>query len=234
MPRVAVDFGYFRRWYGNLRVTDEPGRRPRPTTTSSASWPRRSAPAGRRRLHRSTASTTSTRARWAQVDNYETLARTSASSIEHWNGVDISVNARLQGGLLLQGGMSTGRTSDGQLRVVAKTGGNPSQLYCHVDTTFLTQVKVLGTYTIPRVDIQFAATFQSSPGRRSGQLHRHQRPRPALAGPPPVGRRGERHGQPGRPGTLYGDRANQLDLRVGKVLQFGSSAPPSTSTSTMR
>ena len=34
---------------------------------------------------------------------------------------------------------------------------------------------------------------------------------------PPAGRqRAERHRQPGEPGTLYGDRRNQLDLRLTK------------------
>jgi hypothetical protein len=39
-----------------------------------------------------------------------------------------------------------------------------SQQFRHIDTPFLTQVKLLGAYTIPRVDIQISGTFQSVPG----------------------------------------------------------------------
>jgi hypothetical protein len=41
---------------------------------------------------------------------------------------------------------------------------NPQTLYCHVDTKFLTQLKLLGTYLVPKVDVQVAATLQSLPG----------------------------------------------------------------------
>ncbi len=42
---------------------------------------------------------------------------------------------------------------------------NPSQLFCSTKTPFLTQVKLLGSYTLP-YDIQLAGTFQSLPGQQ--------------------------------------------------------------------
>ena len=65
--------------------------------------------------------------------------------------------------MLLQGGLSTGRTTTDNCDVVTKLD-NPSPLYCHVDTKFLTQVKFLGSYTMPRVQVQISGTFQSIPG----------------------------------------------------------------------
>jgi hypothetical protein len=38
------------------------------------------------------------------------------------------------------------------------------QSYCRVEEPYLTQLKMLGAYTIPRIDVQFAGTFQSIPG----------------------------------------------------------------------
>ena len=96
------------------------------------------------------------------VDNYETLAKNFGEQHEHWNGVDLTVNARLEGGGA--GRPEHGRTSTDNCDVVSKIGANPSKLYCHVDTLFLTQVKLLGTYSVSRIGMQFAATLQSSPG----------------------------------------------------------------------
>src|SRR4029453_16146608 len=44
-----------------------------------------------------------------QVDNYVTRASNFGKQIDHWNGVDITMNARPRAGMLLQGGLSTGR-----------------------------------------------------------------------------------------------------------------------------
>ena len=45
------------------------------------------------------------------MSNLVTFADNFGKQIEHWNGVDITVNARPGAGMLLQGGVSTGRTS---------------------------------------------------------------------------------------------------------------------------
>ena len=43
------------------------------------------------------------------------------------------------------------------------SGPSVSTDFCHVETPFLTQVKLLGSYTLP-LDIQVAATFQNIHG----------------------------------------------------------------------
>ena len=83
-------------------------------------------------------------------------------------------------------------------------------------------MKVQGAYTIPKIDVQVGVSFRSSPG-------------PALAANAVVPNAAVRASL-GRdlsggaanvtvnivaPGTMYGDRLNQLDLRFGKMLQTG-------------
>ena len=43
----------------------------------------------------------------------------------------------------------------------------------------------------------------------------------AVARPAAGGQRGQRDGQPVAPGDVWGDRVNEIDLRVAKILRFG-------------
>lgn len=148
------------------------------------------------------------------------LVRTSSSNfgdqVETWNGVDLMVNARLPHGTFLQGGVSSGKTTTDTCEVVARLD-NPSQLYCHVETPFLAQWKFMGAYTLPW-RIQVAAAYQSLPGPQiaANAVFTNDQVAPSL----------------GRslsgsstvtvnivtPGTLYGERLHQLDLRFAKVV----------------
>ena len=53
-----------------------------------------------------------------------TFADDYGKQIEHWNGVDFTINARPSDGVTLQGGWSTGRTSDRQLRPAGEAPGD--------------------------------------------------------------------------------------------------------------
>ena len=89
------------------------------------------------------------------------MASNYGKQSEHWNGFDFTLNARVNK-LLLQGGVSTGKTTTNNCEVVTKVD-NPSRLYCDRETPFLTQIKLLGSYTLP-YDIQVSGTLQSVPG----------------------------------------------------------------------
>jgi hypothetical protein len=94
--------------------------------------------------------------------------------------------------------------------------------YCRVVDAFLTQAKWLGTYTIPRADVQVSATFQSVPGAQLAA--NYAVPNAAIV--PSLGRSLSGNAANATvnlvtPGTLYGDRINQLDFRAGKVMRFG-------------
>ena len=110
---------------------------------------------------------------FGRVDNFVTLAKNYGDYSETYNGVDVTVNTRLANGLQIQGGLSTGRQTLGFCDVAAAvpeflTGAAPPfvrtpESLCDQETPFLTQVKGLATYLIPRIDVQVAGTIQSRP-----------------------------------------------------------------------
>ena len=109
VPSVSVDVGYFRRWYGNFGVTDNLNLTPvglRHVRHRDAGRP---AAAGRRRLRSSGFYDVNPDKAALAPNNYFTLARNYGEQIEHWNGVDVTVNARIRAGMTVQGGVSTGR-----------------------------------------------------------------------------------------------------------------------------
>ena len=54
------------------------------------------------------------------ADNYITFAKDYGKRIEHWDGFDLILTARPQGGVTLQGGLSSGRTTIDNCEVAAK------------------------------------------------------------------------------------------------------------------
>jgi len=86
----------------------------------------------------------------------------------------------------------------------------------------LTQVRGLASYLIPRAEIELAATFQSKPGPMLAA--NYAAPNAVVA--PSLGRNLSGNAPNVTvnlvpPGTMYGDRINLLDVRVGKILRFG-------------
>ena len=224
LPQVSVDLGYFRRWFGNLRTTDD--RALSPADFDTFSIPAPSDPrlpdgggytvGGLRDLKITSFGRPS--------DNYVTFADEYGRQIQHWNGIDLTVNARVRGGVMLQGGMSTGRTSTDNCEIVAKLPElSPSVPldYCHIDTKFLTQLKFLGAYTIPRIDVQISGSLQSIPGPevQANYVATNMVIAPSL-GRPLAGGAANVTINLVEPGTMYGERLNQLDLRFAKILRL--------------
>ena len=235
VPRVAIDVGYFRRIFGNFTVQDNLA-----TTATDYTAYSMTTPADPRLPggggYQVTGLYDLNPNKVGQVSNLVTFADNYGKYIEHWNGVDFTVNARPADGVVVQGGVSTGRTSTDVCEVREKipeltvSSGwsafpvlGPTYPYCKVDTNFLTQVKLLGTYNVPKIDVLLGATFQSVPGPHLGALYVLSTAQAATTlGRPLSGGAANVTVNILESGKHYVDRSNMLDLRLGKIFRFGS------------
>ena len=100
---------------------------------------------------------------------------------------------------------------------------NPSPLYCHQQTNWMgqTQVKFVGAYLVPRVDVQVSGTLQSVPGPviLANYVVANALVQPSL-GRPLSGNAANVTVNVVEPGTMYGERLNQLDFRFSKILKY--------------
>ena len=119
--------------------------------------------------------------------------------------------------------MSTGRTLTDNCEILAKIPeSSPLNIpYCRQLTNFLTQVKFLGSYTVPRVAIQLSGAFQSLPGPQVA-ANRVVTPAQTTLGRPFTNAANLTLNLVD-PGTMYGERLNQLDFRIAKVFPWGRS-----------
>jgi hypothetical protein len=97
-----------------------------------------------------------------QTDNLRTFAKNYGDQYENHNSVDLTLDARLTQGIMLQGGLSTTKSVADNCDVVTRLD-NPSTRFCHVETPFLTQLKFHGSYALPWA-LQVAATYKNTPG----------------------------------------------------------------------
>ena len=221
VQNVYVDAGYYRRWYGNFLATDNRALLPGDFTPFSVTAPSDS------RLPNGGGYPVSglyniTQAGFTRPpDNYLTFAKDYGEQIENWQGFDFSVNARMRG-VVTQGGISTGsRLTDSCEIRTALPETTPLNPYCRVKEPYLTQFKLASAYTIPRIDVQLAGTFQSIPGPvvQATVVYPAAALAPALGRPFVGGATAVVNVIP--TAAEYGDRLNQLDFRIGKILRLG-------------
>ena len=178
-----------------------------------------------------------------QVNNLVTDSAAYGRWSQYFNGLDLAVNVRAER-FTLAAGTSTGQTVADNCDVRAhlpelsttttgtstfgaglnNSGVSPLSPYCHVAYGILTQVKGLSSYVVPKIDAQVAVTFQSRPGAMLAA--NYAIPNGVVA--PALGRNLSGDAQnvtvnlvPA--GMMYGDRANEFDLRIAKMLKFGGS-----------
>jgi hypothetical protein len=111
-------------------------------------------------------------AKFGQINN-QTILENNIPGVDRknwWQGVDFNVNARLAGGLTLRGGAVLSTAGDDWCTYIENgyygTGipEGPSLRNCNTVTPIRTELKGLGNYVIPKIDVQVAATFISRPG----------------------------------------------------------------------
>ena len=176
-----------------------------------------------------------------QVLNLHELASAvGPEMVNNWQGVDVSVNARVWKGLTVQGGTSTGRRLTDACEVrslvpertsstaIVPAGGLLSSLtnpYCRVVEPYRTSATGLATYVIPKVDVQASLTWQSNPGPEIAASYVVTNAWIAQ-GPQPLGRNLSGGANVTvnliEPATMFGERRNNFDLRLSRIQRFGS------------
>jgi hypothetical protein len=170
---------------------------------------------------------------------------------ENWQGIDVSVVARLRNGLTVQGGTSTGRryadgcdvraklpelgtgptgvTNSSATANVNSLGGGPFALsvvnpYCRIAEPYRTDFRGLASYIVPKVDVQVSATWASIPGdslRADYTLTAADQA--AIAAQ--IGRNlsgGFNTVNLIAPATMWGARTNNVDMRIAKIVRYGT------------
>ena len=232
LPRLSVEVGYYRRWLNNFTVTDNLLVGPddfTPYSITAPADPRLPGGGG----YTIDGLFNVVPGRFGQTSNNITDAKRFGDQYQRYNGMLVNVSARLGAGVQFQGGINTGKTVQDNCAVRAQipelvtTGGtspvvNAGNPYCHSEPGFVTKVTALGSYTIPRIDVLVSGTLRSDQGAPlsanwnapvalvSAALGR---PAAVVGNTVPVSLV--------RPGEVWGDRVNAIDLRFAKILRIG-------------
>ena len=241
LPRVSVEVGYYRRWFQNFFVTDNLSWGPSNYDAWTLTAPRNgNLPDGGGYSITQYAISPTVSALPAR--NYITFETDfGPARTQYWHGVDVSANARLSNGLLMQGGTSTGRGVRDTCETVVKID-SPDPRGCHVTEPWMTSLRGLIAYTVPKIDVQVSANARSVnatnvlPGLVGSTSATNGASLSATTAVPnavvlaSLGRlpaAGLINGTTAvnllETGQLYtSERVNQIDMRFAKILRFGS------------
>ncbi len=239
--RSSVDVTYTRRSFRGFTVVDNLALQPSDLTPFSIVAPRDSRlPQGGGYVVQDLYDVIPSKA--GQVDNFVTATAAYGKWYQYFNGLDVTLEARAGRRFTFAGGTSTGQTVSDNCDVRARlpelstttTGTTafgaglmgsavtPVSPYCHVAFGMLTQARGLLSYLVPALDVEMAATFQSKPGAMLAANYAA----PNAVVEPSLGRPLSGMAQTVTinliaPGSLYGDRVNNLDVRLAKVFRSG-------------
>lgn len=227
VPRVSAEVGYYRRWwpiYDGADVTDN-------IVVGAADYGQFSvtAPADSRLpngggytvggLYNITAPAAA-----RASENVRKAANSYGDYQRYWDGFDVTFQARLVNGLNVQGGTSTGRLVEDVCDVKPQAPEfRTLDPYCRQVEPMLTTYKANASYMVPKIDVQVAGTFSSRPGVSLSATAIYQANDPTIVST--LGR--TLAATPNvtvnliAPNTIFGDRIDQVDMRIGKILRFG-------------
>jgi hypothetical protein len=243
-PRISLSAGYFRRIVGNFNVVDNEALGPNDFTQFSVVVPSNTGNGFTLPSAGQTISGLYDPNKIVAPQNVVKSASTFGDVYQHWNGFDLSVDARMQNGLLLQGGVSAGKGMTDNCAIVdavpevltvpaappagiqpaltAGTGALTPRAYCHQETPVQPLYKALASYLTPWWGIRLAGTLQSLPGPQivgTNIYNNTNRTTSTTLARPFTN--GQANVNVVQPGTQWGDRLNQIDLRVTKVVNIG-------------
>jgi hypothetical protein len=183
-------------------------------------------------------------AKSGQVRNLVVDSNQYGTWLQFFNGVDVNVNVRPTNGLTVIAGTSTGETVADSCDVradmpefattttgtstfgagLATSAVTPLSPYCHVASGLLTQFRGLMSYAIPRADVQVSAIVQSKPGAMlaANYVAANAAVRSSL-GRDLSGNAANVTVNLVAPGSMYGDRINQVDVRIARTFKFRTS-----------
>jgi hypothetical protein len=219
VSRLSVNAGYYRRWYGNLTLTDNLALSPTDYDPFCITAPVDSRlPGGG---GQDICGLYDVRpAKFGVIDNLITFSKSFGTQREIYDGVDLTINARFGNGGQVSGGVNTGRTATDRCFVV----DSPQELrFCDSTPPFVTQVKFIGLYPLPWWGLQFSGVIQSVPGPQitADYVATNAEIRPSLGRDLSSGVNGTVTVPLIKPGTIYAGRSNQIDLRVSKTFRLG-------------
>jgi hypothetical protein len=163
LPRLSIEAGYNRRWWGNFFVTDNTRTTAADYDTYSIVIPQHENLPGGGSSAQFVAITQAASSRGAQ--NYMTSEKDYGDArTSYWHGMDFNATARLAGGLTVQGGTSTGR---GVRNNCAVTAALPELLgsgrvdSCDVTEKWTTSFRGLASYTVPKIGVLVSTSMRS-------------------------------------------------------------------------
>jgi hypothetical protein len=230
---MAVEVGYQRRWLVNNTVIDNRTRGPEDHTEFGVNVPVDARlPGGGGGVLGGLYNVTPIAATRLN-DNYTTLDSNYGSWSQVANSLYTNVTARMRNGLMLQGGFNTGVSGSDYCDVRSaipewtvtpptNTSQSPTNPWCDTSSGWVTRVTALGSYTVPKIDVQVSGTLRSDQGAPLSAIW--TAPNSATVGlnRPFAGVGGQTITvNLVEPGTLYGDRVTQIDMRFAKILRFG-------------
>jgi hypothetical protein len=232
LPRVSVEVGYFKRWLQNFTATDNLVVAASDFTPFSITAPSDS------RLPSGGGYSIGTlynvvQSKFQQTSNNVTDAGNFGTQYQSYNGMLVNISARASNGLTLQGGINTGKTVQDNCEIRAAlpelttAGGvnptvSPLSPYCHNDPGLITKMSAVGSYVVPKIDVLVAGTVRSDQGAVLAANYNV----PVAILSAALGRPANIAGTTAAvnlvaPGQVWGDRVNEVDLRLAKILKFG-------------